>query len=324
MAEGKAAPPSPAFWDAFLTEPPNHPTDGLIETAAFFERFPTLDFPERAAVIAQAFARINSTIATLPFPEVRSLVIAVLGSLSPVAPIANFMATGLLESIVVLFLRTPETFEQSVVFLDRFFGRPDVDAVLDDVVFLMIVNFVNFTPPKLSFWRFLCRFLTRFGAKIELMCDFRATDTRGMLPIFTRSLIWTYRIVYQNPPDADEPCFWELWNSILPRYRHDVQAFEGSPVILMFKGIIHEIRLSLYWALQSTQSPASRDVWKCLYDIAPSALVEFLEAQMESPALAAACTATLEIASQPEKERLRHIMPTQQPTGKVEQNNSRD
>jgi hypothetical protein len=298
---------SDSLWSAFLNEDPESPIAYFTEIATFFELHPTTDFPEKSAVISQIFSRIDIAITTLPFSEIGCLIISVLSSLASIAPLSHFMAKGLLESVVVLFLNTTSTFEESVRFLDRFFARADADSILEDVVFVMIVNFVNFAPPKPPFWKFLCHFLTRFGATIELMCDLRATDAQGMLPIFTRSLIWTYRIVYQNPPEIDEPCFWELWDSVLTRYRHDIQFFEGSPVILMFKGIFTEIRLSLYWALQWTESSLSRNVWKCLYEISPDEMIEFLEEQEKGPALEAACIATLSFASEEKAIRLRLI-----------------
>jgi hypothetical protein len=124
-----------------------------------------------------------------------------------------------------------------------------------------------------------------------------------MLPIFTRSLIWTYRIVYQNPPESDEPSYWTLWAGALARYVRDLQL-PNSPVTLLFGGILSEVRLSLYWALQWTHSPLSREVWRCLYEADREGIIEFIEGQSEGPAREAACAATVEVASEADRERL--------------------
>jgi hypothetical protein len=276
----------------------------LSRIADFFERFPTFAFPERSIVISTAFERMNVLIHKAPFSAIK---VAVISAPAPIADLRDLGAAGLFESILVLFLHHEQTFEKSVVFLDRFFGRPDVFEVFDDVLFMTIVNFANI-PPHRQFWRFLCKFLSNFGALIEMMCDFTALESNGMLPIFTRSLIWTYRIVYQNPPETHEECFWALWVGILARYHSG-----KLQTMALFQGLMPEVRLSLYWALKSTLGVHSDltcafHAWRMLYEIGSAQLLEFLEDQIACQALTVACNETLPFASPEHQTRLRQIL----------------
>jgi hypothetical protein len=294
-----------AFWPLFLADGPY--LQNLSRVADFFERFPMFDFPERSIVISTTFQRMNVLIDTAPFSLIKVTVISALAALAPVADLRDLGARGLFESILVLFLHHEQTFEKSVVFLDRFFGRPDVVELFDDVLFMTIVNFANIRP-RPQFWRFLCKFLTKFGGLIEMMCDFAAVESNGMLPIFTRSLIWTYRIVYQHPPETHEECFWALWTEMLTKYHSGKLQTIG-----LFQGLMAEVRLSLYWALKSAAGvnpslTCAFHVWRVLYEIDSAQLLDLLENQTECEALTVACDATLPFASPEHQTRLRRIL----------------
>jgi hypothetical protein len=143
---------------------------------------------------------------------------------------------------------------------------------------------------------------------IETMCDFTAMEANGMLPIFTRSLIWTYRIVYQNPPETHEECFWDLWIGVLARFHSG-----KLPTIALFQGLMPEVRLSLYWALKSTVGvdpglTCAFRVWRILYEIGSAQLLELLESQTECDALTVACNTALPFASPEHQTRLRQIL----------------
>lgn len=268
-------------------------------------------------LIEKCFSRVDLMLRECDFGDVDELVMKLLSALAPIAPMRLLMTSGLYESIFVLFLNKDKTHDQAVVFLDRMFDRPDIGDVFEDIVMVTVVNLANFSPPKLSLWRFMCKFMTKFGEMIEGMVDFTAVESSGMLPIFTRSLVWTYRNIYQHPPEDDgtnEECFWEMWNSILPRYYKDMDKAEPPPVILLFKGLMNEIRLSIYWGLKTTKKQdgtfASRlvkTVWHTLATIYNDKLIEFLETQYPCRSLEIAIELSLEGCTEPLAQRLRVI-----------------
>ena len=246
--------------------------------------------------IEKCFENAEQLLKDRNFEDVSELVIKLLAALVPVASMEQLMTSGLVESIFVLFLNRPETCDDAVRFLDRFFERPDIDDVFDDLVMVTIVNLANFSPPSLPLWRFMCKFMCKFGEKIENMVDFSAVESNGMLPIFTRSLIWTLRIIYQHPPEdesVNEEVFW-------------------APVILLFKSLMNEIRLSLYWALKTTKnkdgsSVRAPSVWRQMFTIYQGELIEFLEQQFPCRSLEIAVEILLPVSTEEQAARLRQI-----------------
>jgi hypothetical protein len=301
------------FWARFIRTDfdPERPSDGLNEAQYFFSRFPDFVFPERSRAISLVFRRIDSTVVASRFQDVKILLVSLLASLAPVAPLDHLRVQGLYESIFVLFLNDSDTFEQSVQFLNHFFDRPDIDQVFDDVIFVTVVNFANYSPPAPSLWRFFCKFLTKFGEKIEGMIDFTQMESNGMLPVFTRSLIWTYRNIYQNPPETEhEEVFWQLWDSILPRYLRACRQSPPTPVISLFQSVINEVRLSIYWGLKSAKvsgvfvSDLPLRVLKALYDIDSDELIEFILSQSPCLAFSVCCEALLDLAAESHRQQL--------------------
>lgn len=256
------------------------------------------------------FKRFDGIIKGNPFENVCELVISLLAALAPVAPMENLMVQGLFESIFVVFLNNQKTFEGAVKFIDRFFDRSDIDTVFEDVLMVTVVNLANFSPPRISLWRFLCKFMAKFGEEIENLVDFSSVESNGMMPIFTRSLIWTYRNIYQNPPEKDhEEVFWKLWESILPRYLRSMKN-EQDPVILLFKGLMNEIRLSIYWAMQTTtrEMETPKFVLKTLYEIDGDTFLSFLSKQFPCPALDVTVKELITIASPEHRSQLDRLM----------------
>ena len=212
--------------------------------------------------------------------------------------------------------------------MDKFYDRPDIDSVFEDLIMITIVNLANYSPPKPSLWRFMCKFFTKFGEQIENLCDFKALESNGMMPIFTRSLIWDYRNIYQNPPVKEhEEIFWELWKSILTRYKEalnnndsneneeeDEERNKVKPVIALFQGLMNEIRLSVYYALSSAQKEnryitnTPLDVWKLLHEINVNELISFLEAQLENDALKVALQASLSFVENENRDRIQKML----------------
>ena len=267
--------------------------------------------------IAKCFENAEQLLNTQRFEDVSELVIKLLAALVPVASMEQLMTSGLVESIFVLFLNRPETSDDAVRFLDRFFERPDIDDVFEDIVMVTVVNFANFSPPSLPLWRLMCKFMCKFGEKIENMVDFSAVESNGMLPIFTRSLIWTLRIIYQHPPEdesVNEEVFWDLWDVTLRRYCRDMNKEEPTPVILLFKSLMNEIRLSLYWALKTTKnkdgsfaSARAPSVWRQMFTIYQGELIEFLEQQFPCRSLEIAVEILLPVSTEEQAARLRQI-----------------
>ncbi|OHS93270.1 hypothetical protein TRFO_11874 [Tritrichomonas foetus] len=298
--------------------------------------------PDKDRVISILFHRIGTAISECYFGNINVLIISLLAELASVASLNHLMQPGLYESMYVLFLNNDVTCEKAVEFLDRFFDRPDIDNVLEDVIMVTIVNMANYSPPSPPFWRFMCKFMYKFGEKIEKMSDFSAVESSGLLPIFTRSLIWDYRNIYQHPPEKEhEEVFWLMWKSILTRYKEailknpviinlnsDDKKDEKSeknneesddfkdkdPVIQLFYGLMNEIRLSVYFSQKSAQkegqylSNTPLEVLKLLYQIDGDGLMSFLESQFESEQLRITLQALNNIAEGGHKSRVEQML----------------
>lgn len=320
------------FWNKFLKDGihPAAPDDGLREALDYLQHNDANTIPSKDTAISILFHRIGTAISECYFGDINVLIISLLSELAPISSINHFMQPGLYDSIFVLFLNDDATFEKSVEFLNKFYDRPDIDSVFDDLIMVTIVNLANYSPPKQPLWRFMCKFFTKFGEKIESMCDFKALESNGMMPIFTRSLIWDYRNVYQNPPIKEhEESFWILWKSILSRYKkaldnndvdknmneeEDEIQDQVKPVIALFQGIMNEVRLSIYYALLSAQKEnkyitnTPLDVWKLLHEINTNELISFLEAQIENDALKVALQASLLFVENENRSRIQKML----------------
>lgn len=321
------------FWNKLLEEGihPASPDDGLRESLDYMQKYSSESIPSKDTVISILFNRIEKTITECFFGDINLLIISLLSELASVSSMNHFMQPGLFESIFVLFMNDDATFEKSVEFLDKFFDRPDIHSVFEDLIMVAIVNLANYSPPKPSLWRFMCKFMTKFGETIENMCDFTALESNGLMPIFTRSLIWDYRNIYQNPPDKKhEESFWLMWKSILTRYKdavynndedknknEDEEDEEGpreKPVISLFKGLLNEIRLSIYYGLSSAHengkyvSNTPLEVWKLLHEINEDELISFLETQIENDALKVALNASLLYVDDKNRSRVQKML----------------
>ena len=321
------------FWNKFLEDGihPKSPDDGLRESLDYLQNYPIDSIPSKDTVFSILFHRIEKTITECFFGDINLLIISLLSELAPISSINHFMQPGLYESIYVLFMNDDITFEKSVEFLDKFFDRADIDSVFEDLIMVTIVNLANYSPPKPQLWRFMCKFMTKFGEKIENMCDFTALESNGLLPIFTRSLVWDYRNIYQNPPDKKhEEVFWLMWKSILTRYKEALYNNNDDnnnkneeeeddrprvkPVIALFQGLLNEIRLSIYYSLSSAQennkyiSNTPLEVWKLLHEINKDELISFLETQIENDALKVALQASLLFVDDENRVRIQKML----------------
>lgn len=298
------------FWNELVEQGgdcPN-PCDLIPRAIELMEMYPQ-ELVNEERVFDVLFKRFDGIIKQNTFDDISELVISLLAALSPIAPMKKLMVQGLFESIFVIFLNNPRTVEGAVKFLDRFFDRSDIDTVFEDVLMVTVINLANFSPPRVSLWRFLCKFMTKFGERIENLVDFTSVESSGMLPIFTRSLIWTYRNIYQNPPEScHEESFWSLWNSILPRYLLSVSD-NSAPVTLLFKGLMNEIRLSIYWAMKTASGDSStpKSVLRVLYEIDKNEMIEFLRRQFPCPSLESTVSALTEIATPEHQEILKSL-----------------
>ena len=315
------------FWSDFLKVGihPQKPDDGLKEALEFLNNNSLDEVPSKDQIISILFHRIDKTLNECYFGDVNELVISLLSKLAKISSINHLMQPGLYESIFVLFLNDEKTFDAAVDFLNGFFDRDDIENRLEDVIMVTIINLANYSPPKLPLWRFMCRFMERFGGNIESMCDFKAVESNGLLPIFTRSLIWNYRNIYQHPPEKQhEEMFWKLWKSILTRYKEASMNIKDSdedkpPVIQLFFGLMNEIRLSIYFSLTSALKSKNGDklefvsetpleVWKLLFEINTEEMIVFLESQFENDALRIALQASLSFINDDYKERINNML----------------
>lgn len=302
-----------AFWNELIREGGDYsdPCHLIPKAVELLEEYPLEVSGIGKEIFGILFKRFDGIIKGNPFENVCELVISLLAALAPVAPMKNLMVQGLFESIFVVFLNNQKTFEGAVKFIDRFFDRDDIETVFEDVLMVTVINLANFSPPKISLWRFLCKFMTKFGEKIENLVDFSSVESNGMMPIFTRSLIWTYRNIYQNPPEKNhEEVFWKLWESILPRYLQAASRDgEPAPVILLFKGLMSEIRLSIYWAMQTTTSEMEvpKSVLRTLYQIDSDTMIVFLRTQFPCPALSVTLRELLPVASPEHQAQLKEM-----------------
>ncbi|KAH0788831.1 hypothetical protein GPJ56_007513 [Histomonas meleagridis] len=307
------------FWQKVLEESlkPTEPIKDLKLFHEILKNHPNEEIPEKDRIISIIFRRIEMAIVDIDFGKINQLVMSLLVDLAPISSMNHLMSPGLLESVLVLFLQNDDTFDDAVLFLDRFFSREDVKAIFSDIIMATILNLANFSPPKPPLWRFICKFLAQYSEEIEKMIDYNSLESSGLIPIFTRSYIWVYKNIYQNPPENHEEVFWELWNSVLPRYASAIaNNNEKSPVVLFFHDLLKEIRLSIYYALKSARkngkfvSQLPKKVWKTLLDIDTEEMVSFLEMQFESEELEIAIELTKEIAALDEKnfKRIENIL----------------
>ena len=279
------------FWDKVIRES-LHPTDvigDLKYCLDIFQKYPQINIKNKEQVISIIFRRIENIILDYNFGEINVLVISLLSELANISPINHFLIPGLIESIFVLFLQDDVTFEKSVLFLERLFSRKDIIYIFEDIIMVTVINLANYTTPNILLWRFICKFLLRFSSEIEPMIDYKSLEPNGVIPIFTRSYIFIYKNIYQNPPEnVHEECFWELWKSVLTRYK--ASQDHNDPVFLFFKDLLNEIRLSIYIAFPSSFdnlnnsyfSDTSLHVWELLFLISPNEMISFLESQFDS------------------------------------------
>lgn len=285
------------FWEELLNESfrTKTPNAKLLTAAYFFDHYPNAELEDKPTLISILIERINKTVVQCDFHCIKIPVIKLLKSIAQFAPLSHLLSPGLLDSILVLFMTNEETHELSVLFLDKFFDRDDIPQILPDIVMNLILLLANFSPPSKSLWRFMCKLFCKYGEEIEQLCDFNVVESSGMLPLFTRNLIWDYRIIYQHPPESNhEPIFWMMWRNILERYYFASQqsnSDEPAPVIKCFQQIMNEVRLSIYFALKSATidgkfiDETPMQVWTLLYNIDQKALISFLDMQYESDEL---------------------------------------
>ena len=241
------------FWNNFIKEGihPQNFIEGLFVISYYFEHYQNIDNNDinMDRIYSIIFYRIEKSVVEYDFDEIKEIIINCLASIASYAPLRCFLSPSLFDSITSLFMNHEETFESSVLFLWRFFHRNDAKEVLDDLIMNFIIVLSNYSPPKHSFWRFLCFFFATYSEQIENMCDFDAIEKGGVLPIFTRSLIWTIRIVVQHPPEKDdEPLFWDFCYDVLKRYNEAKD--NKAQVRRLYDHIMQEIRLAICCALQ--------------------------------------------------------------------------
>lgn len=328
---------SDTFWTKFLEQGihSDHSNDDLQDALSYLQTHSPDSIPSKERAVSLLFHRINSSLSENYFGDINLLIISLLSELAPFASLSHFQQPGLYESIFVLFMNDPKTFDKSIEFLEKFYDRDDIHLVFDDFLMITIINLSNFSPPKPQLWRFMCKYFAKFGEQIEEMCDFKALDSNGLLPIFTRSLIWTYRNIYQNPPDkTHEEDFWQLWKNILFRYKKaifDLNSFKSiqqdpndahykeindikRPVMGLFEGLMNEIRLSIYFGLHSALengnyvSETPLEVWKLLHEIDCQELISFLESQLENDALHVALKASLQFCGDEYRDRVQSML----------------
>ena len=241
------------FWNKFFEEG-IHPTNfnhGLFIVAYFLNHYPKMPVTPNIQcenIYPIIFYRIEKCVIEYPFEEIQYSIITVLTALAPIAPLRNFLSPGLFDSVLAIFMNRDETFEISVQFLDRMFHRSDSEELLDNVIMNLIILLANYSPPKKSLWHFLCFFLKRFSYIIAPMCDFDSLEENGLMPIFTRSLIWTIRLVVQNPPEQHSTDFWEFCCDTLQRYK---AAEKGDNFRRLYDHIWNEMRLSILYSFHS-------------------------------------------------------------------------
>lgn len=240
------------FWTTFLKE--GIRTDdfskGFYVISYYFEHYSSVEsIAGVESLFSIMFYRIEKSVVEYDFKIIEEPIIKTLASVAQYAPLRCFLSPGLFDSIISLFMNHEESFETSVLFLWRFFHREDASECIDSVVMNLIVCLTNYSPPKPSLWRFLCFFFAKFSAQIEGMCDFDALEEGGLMPIFTRSLIWTVRLVVQHPPEeSNEPLFWEMMSDVMIRYS---KADSKQPVRRMYDHIFNEVRLAILYSLKT-------------------------------------------------------------------------
>lgn len=242
------------FWEKFIAEGIrlSNFNSGLFVVAYFFENYQGLPIGSSTTyenVYPVLFYRIEKSVTEYPFEEIQLSIIEVLTSVAPYAPMRYFLSPGLLDSILSIYMNRELTFEISVTFLNRFFHRDDIVNVLEDIIMNFIIILANFSPPQPSLWHFLCFFLGKYSEIIAPMCDFDSMEENGLMPIFTRSLIWVIRLVVQHPPEnAHQPDFWEFCFRVVKKY---FEVEQDDPFRRLYFHIWNELRLAICFGITS-------------------------------------------------------------------------
>lgn len=219
------------------------------------------------------------------FHQIKIDVIKLLVNISPFCPNRCVLEPGLFDSIMVLFLNDQETQDYSLDFLTCFFNRDDSIDVIPDIIMSLIVALPNYSPPIHKLWKFLCFFFRKFLVRISEMCDFDSIEPNGLMPVFTRSLLWDLRMIYQNPPETNhEECFWLLWDTVLKECLVSPPDSQFQKMCCFF---MNELRLSILWSLKSSVSDNEsipdcvKSVWKSLISLYPSEILQMIDTQFE-------------------------------------------
>ena len=271
------------FWCSFLKDGihPQNYAQGLDIISYYFEHYHFIkNIDSMDQVFSILFYRIEKTVVEYNFEEINQSVIKTLAAVAPIAPLRCFLSPSLFDSITSIFMNHDDTFESSVIFLSRFFHRKDAKEALYQLVLNLIIVLSNYSPPKHSLWRFLCFFFANFSETIEEMCDFDALEKGGVLPIFTRSLIWTIRLVIQHPPETeDEPLFWDFCKDVLTRYINAKD--QKAQVRRLYDHIFNELRLAICCGIKSAISndwklinKTALDVFKLLITVNENEMIE--------------------------------------------------
>ena len=270
------------FWACFIQESirPKNYLDGLETIAYYFENYSSVNIEGSESIYSIIFYRIEKVIVEYDFEEINEVIINTLAAIAPYAPLRHFLSPSLFDSITCLFMNHEATHEASVLFLWRFFHRSDASEALDQLVMNFIVSLPNYAPPKHSLWRFLCFFFANFSEQIEDMCDFDAMEKGGCLPIFTRSLIWSIRLVIQHPiENEDEPLYWDMCFDVLSRYE---KSEPKSQVRRLYDYIFNELRISICYSLKAVVCESkilnkkALDVWRLLVKVDSEGIMEGL------------------------------------------------